>query len=60
MTEQISIEEHLDRIRRVESVPCPKCKAGRGHPCVRPSGEKTEPHHAARYGKLYPRRGAGA
>lgn len=58
MTEQISVEEHLDRIRRVQSVDCPRCQAPKGRPCVGPSGQPTEPHHAARYAKLY-RRKAG-
>lgn len=56
MTEQISIEEHLDRIRRVQSVTCPKCGAGKGEHCRGPKGDPTEPHHAARYGKLYRQR----
>ena len=53
MTEPVSIGEHLDRIRRVESVICPKCGAGKSQPCRGPKGDPTEPHHAARYGKLY-------
>ena len=56
MTGQVSVEEHLDRVRRVESVACPKCQAPKGGPCRGPGGEKTEPHHAARYAALYRRK----
>lgn len=57
MSQDIPIAEHLDRIRRVESVPCPKCYAPKGRPCTGPGGNRTEPHHASRYAKLYPRKG---
>lgn len=60
MTQPVSMEEHLDRIRRVQSVPCPKCGAGKGEPCRSPKGDPTEPHHAARYAALYRREASRA
>lgn len=36
--------EHLDRLNRVRSVPCPYCQARPGWPCVRPNGTPTVTH----------------
>lgn len=57
MTEQISRQEHEDRVRRVRSVICPKCRAQKGRPCKGPDGRPESHHHAARYGLLYKRTG---
>ena len=57
MTPEVGPAEHADRVRRVRSVPCPRCGAGKGQPCKSPGGGKTTPHHQARYDRLYARRG---
>ena len=57
MTGWISVAEHLERVRRVQTVPCPKCGAVKGRPCVSPFGAKTPQQHAARYAALYRRAG---
>lgn len=56
MTTPIPIEEHLDRIRRVQSMTCPRCGAGKGEACRGPKSDPADQHHAARYGKLYRQR----
>lgn len=53
MIEHISAQEHQDRLRRVRSIPCPKCNAGKGAPCRAPNGEAASVSHAARYQALY-------
>ena len=60
MSETVGVAEHLDRIRRVRSVPCPKCQAGKGRPCKSPRGQSVASHHQARYAALYRRKGAAA
>lgn len=60
MSETVSAAEHTDRIRRVRSVACPKCGAGKGQPCRSPRGQGVAAHHQARYAALYRRKGAAA
>ena len=57
MTYDVGILEHLDRVRRVRSVACPRCGAPKGRPCRSPSGKAVSVHHQARYGALYRKRG---
>lgn len=57
MTE-VPVAEHTDRVRRVRSVGCPKCQAGKGQPCRSPKGQGVASHHQARYAALYARKGA--
>lgn len=56
MNQDVPLREHLDRLRRVQSVACPKCGAAKGEACRSPQGEPQSPHHAVRYGKLYRQR----
>jgi hypothetical protein len=57
MSDTVSVTEHLDRVRRVRSVACPKCHAPVGRPCTSPKGVSVGIHHQARYAALYKRKG---
>ena len=57
---KVPVAEHVDRVRRVRSVPCPKCQAGKGQPCRSPRGASVASHHQARYAALYKRKGSRA
>ena len=57
MTGEPGILEHVDRVRRVRSVACPRCGQPKGKPCRTPDGQTSSYHHAARYEALYRKRG---
>jgi len=40
---------HLDNYAKIKKVPCPKCEAPIGGPCVTPKGARTFPHQERRH-----------
>lgn len=57
MTQQVSVDEQLERQHRVRMKKCPRCGAIKGNPCRYRNGRVMNYHHAARWARVYPKRG---